>query len=229
MKRRFSLIIFDLDGTLVDSAPDICRSLNAVLAGHGLRGVNADAVRGALREGQRTMIERMLERVGGSPALADTVQKQFRDRYDRDLIIDTAPYPGVRETLAAVHGDVMQAIASNKPGVWTRRIADALGFTAHMRSVVGGDEVSARKPDPAILLEICRRLDVPPERTLSVGDSSIDLEAARAAGMPAALFQYGYGGAALAAAAARRAAADPPCWLVDRIPEILPLVDETAV
>src|SRR5262249_22970197 len=151
MQRRFSLIIFDLDGTLVDSAPDICRSLNAVLAEHGLPGVNADAVRGALGEGQRTMIERMLARVGRNLALADAVQKQFRARYDRALIVDTAPYPGVRETLAAIPGDLMLAIASNKPGGWTRRIAGALGFTAHMRSVLGGDEVSARKPDPAIL------------------------------------------------------------------------------
>jgi phosphoglycolate phosphatase len=229
MQRRFSLIIFDLDGTLVDSAPDICRSLNAVLAAHGLEGVNADAVRGALGEGQRAMIERMLTRVGGSLALADIVQKQFRERYDRDLILDTAPYPGVRETLAAVHPDVMQAIASNKPGGWTRRIAEALGFTAHMRAVIGGDEVSARKPNPAILLEICRRLDVPPERTLSVGDSPIDLQAARAAGMPVALFRHGYGSADLAAAAGPRAAADPPCWLVDRLTEILLLLGVTDV
>src|SRR5262249_19176091 len=158
------------------------------------------------------------------------VMMRFRKIYDQNLTGLSTLYPEVKETLRALPRDLPQAVASNKPGSWTRRILAEFGIDGAFRWVLGGDEVSARKPDPAILVELCKRADVDPARTLNVGDTGIDWETARAVKMPMALCTYGYGEAAVverarAAISGDSAAVDggeeAPLHLLDRFSQVL--------
>ena len=188
---RYQLILFDLDGTLVDSVPDLTTALSLMLAELGLPGHDEGTVRQIIGEGQRSLVERALLRA----------VLRFRRHYSDNLCVRTRLYDGVRETLHALSANFPLAVATNKPGHWARTLCEVLELSPLFRWVLGEDDVGARKPDPKLLLELCRRAAVPVERTLFVGDSRIDWRAAEAAGMDLALCTYGYGGEAMRTAA----------------------------
>lgn len=206
---RYQLILFDLDGTLVDSVPDLTTALSLMLAELGLPAHDEGTVRQIIGEGQRSLVERALLRAGAaeSPqagladAVIDDAVLRFRRHYSDNLCVRTRLYDGVRETLHALSASFPLAVATNKPGHWARTLCEVLELSPLFRWVLGEDDVGARKPDPKLLLELCRRAAVPVERTLFVGDSRIDWRAAEAAGMDLALCTYGYGGEAMRSAA----------------------------
>lgn len=239
----YELVLFDLDGTLVDSAPDLRVAVNRALAERGLPGHDLEAVRRMIGEGQRVLIDRALraalaaageEAPASLDALIDEVLPRFRAHYDAHLIVDTVPYPTVTDTLAALArpGRAM-GIATNKPGAWARRIAKALGFAAHMGAgdgdwepwVLGEDDVGRRKPDPTLPLHLCARAGVSPRRTLYVGDSLIDMRTAEAAGMDLALCTYGYLDPATRAQVDAGQAPTPLRWTLDRLGALPTLLD----
>lgn len=188
------LVLFDLDGTLIDSAPDLCHALNQALHEVGLPQPDVDAVRRMIGEGQRVLVERALRWAGGDPALiqTDDVLARFRRHYSAHLVEKTVLYPGVRETLAALSPRLPLAVATNKPGEWARRILAAFGLSEQFRWVLGEDDIGRRKPDPLLLLTLCERAGVHPSAALMVGDSAIDLAAAEAAGLRMAFCTYGF-------------------------------------
>ena len=180
---RYRLLIFDLDGTLIDSAPDLCTALGRALGERGLPEPDVATTRRLVGEGQRVLIERALAWAGldpDTPGLVEQVLPRFRLHYSEHLCERTTVYPGVEAALGALPRP--QAVATNKPGAWARRLVESLRLGGSLSWVLGEDDVGARKPDPRLLLHIAALAGVRPEEALMIGDSANDAEAARAAG-----------------------------------------------
>jgi phosphoglycolate phosphatase len=144
-------------------------------------------------------------------------------------VVDTACYPGVVDTLHAMPRHLRLAVATNKPGEWARRIVSATRIADAFEWVIGGDEVRARKPDPAIIHDLCQRADMPVQRVLYVGDSAIDLETAEAAEVSVVMCTYGYGEATTMDAVREKlrqtgAAGAQRHYLIDSFSQLLPIV-----
>lgn len=188
-------IIFDLDGTLVDTAPDLTGALNAVLAKAGHRPVSEAETRRMVGRGARALIENALAATGAPPD-ADLVTRMLADYlefYGDHLADHSAPFPNVAETLAALRDEGFRlAVCTNKPHALSRRLLRAVGLDRHFAAVLGGDSLPVRKPDPGHLIETVRQAGGQPERAVMVGDSVTDLAAARAADIPVVLVSFGY-------------------------------------
>lgn len=187
-------LIFDLDGTLVDSAPDIAAAGNAVLAAEGLPPVPFAQARGFIGNGAAVFVQRM-ERTASAtndPARTPRMVRAFIERYEHAHGL-TQPYDGVPETLRALAaaGHPM-ALCTNKPEIPARHLLAALGWSDLFPVLVGGDTVGILKPDPAPLLAAADRLGQDPASILFVGDSETDAETAARAAVPFALFTGGY-------------------------------------
>jgi phosphoglycolate phosphatase len=196
------LVVFDLDGTLVDSSRDIAASLNAALGrvAPGTPAIPLEQVLDFVGEGARLLIERALAHAGLTLP-ADEVLALYLDCYRERLLDETRLYPGVGDaldTLAAA--GVTLAVLTNKPGDMSRTILAGLGVAGHFARVLGAGDVAARKPDPAGLRLLLGELVVAPEQAWMVGDSATDVLAARAAGIRAAGVGWGFHTAALRAA-----------------------------
>ncbi len=187
------LIVFDLDGTLVDSRRDLADSTNDVLESYGAAPLSMDAVTAMVGEGAKVLVERALRSAGLDPAEPDALRR-FRDFYDRRLLNHTRPYDGIPEVVASLGRDGHTlAVLTNKPQAPSERLLAALDLAPHFRHVVGGDTALPRKPDPAGLLDLMRREGAAPDATWLVGDSMIDVETARRAGVHLCVALYGFG------------------------------------
>jgi phosphoglycolate phosphatase len=189
-------VVWDLDGTLIDSAADIARSLNRLFAELGLAPLGLDRVRGLIGEGVATLIERALAVAGKPrgelPAGRDLVAR-FLSLYSEDAGRSTRLYPGAREALQKLGGSgVRHAICTNKPEQITRKILSDLDVGRHFETVIGGDTLARRKPDPLPLKAALAGLDVPSSEALMIGDSAIDVATARAAGVMIGVVSFGY-------------------------------------
>jgi phosphoglycolate phosphatase len=186
-------ILFDLDGTLVDSAADLREALNALLAEEELPPLSTDAVKGIIGDGVAKLVERALAVRGRELDRLDERVARFMELYEPNAARLTRPYPGVPETLAALRSAGMRlAVVTNKPQAATLRILEALGVGGFFQAVVGGDTLTKRKPDPAPLLHAIATLGARPGETVMVGDNHHDVAAAHAAGLPAVIVTYGY-------------------------------------
>lgn len=193
--RAHAACLFDLDGTLIDSAPDLHASLNHCLHRRDLPSVDEDLVRRWVGQGARRLIEQALAQLG-QPAVAadiDAMFAAFLDYYEAHVVEHSRLYPGVQETLGALHAaGIPMACVTNKYEGLSRHLLAEIGLADFLPVVIGGDTLDERKPHPAPLLEACARLRQPVARSLMVGDSSNDIDAARAAGMPVVCVSYGY-------------------------------------
>ncbi len=188
------LVVFDLDGTLIDSRRDLADSVNALLAELGRAPLEQTVVAAMVGEGARLLVNRALEMrglVADRPGALD----RFLELYDDRLLAHTRAYEGIPELLDALNEDerVMMAVLTNKPRNATRRILDGLGLSRHFKEVLGGDGPFPRKPDPAALQHLIEAANATRETTMMVGDSRIDLQTARAAGTHVTLARYGFG------------------------------------
>ncbi len=191
-KFRPKAIVFDLDGTLVDTASDIVAALDALLIEYGRRAVGQAAGRGMIGDGARVLIERGFAATGGPAPDLDSAVRRWFEIYSADIARQSRPYASVRETLAELgNRGIRLAVCTNKADAPTRLLLQAVGLSAHFAAVVGGD-VPHRKPDPRHILSALEPLGVAPAEALMVGDSPNDANAARAAGMPLVLVDYGY-------------------------------------
>jgi phosphoglycolate phosphatase len=192
---RFPLIVFDLDGTLVDSLPDIAGALNRGLHELGRPPVAPAVVRTLVGEGVVRLAEKALA-LQGPPSPADTAALADRVRgiYRERPCVSTALYPRMAEALLALraHPDRRLCVLTNKPGEVTRPLLAALALPVSFDAVVGDGDGHPRKPDPAALRALHARFAVAPADTLVVGDGLPDLAVARAAGSPAAAALWGY-------------------------------------
>ncbi len=191
-------VLFDLDGTLLDTAADIALALNRTLADFGLAKTPVDDVRALVGRGSQILIERAAAAQGhaleeaGRLAMVERFFHYYGELEESDE--DTAqPYAGAADSLRILHdAGLHTGVVTNKQ----HRFADALlrrrGLSGWLDVVVGGDTCARRKPDPQPLLFACESLHISPQQTLMVGDSVNDVQAARAAGMPVVCVSYGY-------------------------------------
>jgi phosphoglycolate phosphatase len=184
----FRLILFDLDGTLADTQADLAAAVNATRRWAGLPPLGLPAIRGAIGDGARVLIERTVSFSGP----VEEPLRFFIDYYGTHYAVETRLYPGVPEMLEATR-DRLRAIVTNKPERISRKILKALAVDGHFVDVIGGDSLPARKPDPAGILALMARHGIPQAETLMVGDSPVDIAAARAAGVACAVLESGYG------------------------------------
>ncbi len=189
---QFDTIIFDLDGTLVDTADDLAAALNHVLAGMGRPEVAPASVRHLVGRGARALLERGLAASGGaSAAELDSGLTGFLAYYAAHLAVHSRPFAGVEPALDRLAGQGFQmGICTNKPAAMARDLIDHLGWGGRFRALLGGDSLPFRKPDPRHLRETLARTGG--RRMIFVGDSTVDAETAKNAAVPLVLLSHGY-------------------------------------
>jgi len=206
------LALVDLDGTLVDTVPDIAYCVDATLERLTLLRQGEERVRAWVGEGVETLLRRALaECLGEEPgdALLAEALAGFSALYDENTSVRSRIYPGVEEGLERLHGlGVRLACVTNKPRRFTDKLLTEVGLRNRFALVVAGDTLPAKKPDPLPLLHAARHFGVPPDEALLVGDSVTDVRAARAAGFAVVCVSYGYNDAAAIDAAAPDAVVD---------------------
>ena len=194
-RRRFDAVLFDLDGTLVETAPDLCAALNHCLVLAGRPPVSVAEVRHMVGDGARALLRRGLAAAGAPPAEAE-VERWFEAllaRYGEHVADASAAFEGVVETLDAMSvAGGRHGLCTNKPILHTRILLDALDLARRFEVVLGGDSLPVRKPHPRHLLAALEAMGVEPSRAAMVGDSANDVAAARAAGLPVVLVSFGY-------------------------------------
>jgi len=188
----WSVVFFDLDGTLVDSASDIAEAINRLRVELGHAAVDEATVRSWIGDGARQLVSQALRHAGDTRDV-DTVMPRFMQHYEDCLLLDPRLYPGVDATLRALRAaGVRMAVCTNKPAPCVPPLLDAMGIAGYFEAVLGAGELPERKPDPAPLLHLAGRFGVPVTQCLMVGDSSADAGAAIAAGAPLVMVRYGY-------------------------------------
>jgi phosphoglycolate phosphatase len=202
------IIVFDLDGTLVDSVPDLLASANRVMAARGLLPFSRADIVPMIGDGAGVLVKRLLaarDQVAGPADFND-----FLADYMAHAAIETQPYPDVPETLQRLLDTGWRlAVCTNKPAAPARAVLDALDLTRFFTTIGGGDTYPVRKPDPAHLLNVIRDAGADPSAALMVGDHHNDLAAAAGAGIPSIFASWGYGSGAEATASAERFADIP--------------------
>mgnify|MGYP001027965949 CR=1 FL=1 len=208
------LIVFDLDGTLADTVPDITAALNHALAALGRPGYPEEAVPAMIGGGEEAFLRRALG--PGHQEAYPELRRRYLEYYAAHLVDHTRLYPGVRETLTALRPRKL-AVLSNKLAFLVEGIVHRLGLTPFFQAVRGGDSYGVLKPEPEGLAALIRELGATPGRTLMVGDKPADVLAGRGAGCATVAVTYGYG------EPARLQAAGPDA-LIGSLPELVPLV-----
>ncbi len=190
------LVMFDLDGTLVDSVPDLAAAIDSMLAQLGRAPAGVERVRDWIGNGAPVLVRRALagqmDHAGVDAGEAEHALGLFMQAYAGGHALTTV-YPGVAHTLAWLKAQgVALAVITNKPERFVEPLLDELGLGGHFRWIVGGDTLPRQKPDPAGLLHVLRLAEVEPAQALFVGDSRNDIRAARAAAVSCVGLRYGY-------------------------------------
>src|SRR6266849_2067314 len=207
-------LIFDLDGTLIDSQRDLIRSVHAMLQEMGREPLHEDTISSYIGHGAPQLVGR---------ALGNTATEEERDRalkfflayYEDHKMDSTCAYPGVPEALKQLAGFPM-AILTNKPVRISVRILEELGLTKYFRAVYGGNSFETKKPDPLGARTILREFGAAPAAAILIGDSEVDVQTARNAGTLAAAVNYGFG--------AHDRTAHPADIYLDRLTDLVPLI-----
>lgn len=203
-RRDIGAVLFDLDGTLLDTAPDMAGALNALRIEEGLEPLPFMRLRPHVSHGAARLV-----RVGFDVDEGDRferLRRRFLDIYRGALAVGTTPFPGIERVLAILEANSLPwGVVTNKPGWLTDPLLARLGLLQRAGVVVSGDTLAQRKPHPQPLLHAAGQLGVAPGRVAYVGDAERDIQAARAAGMPAIVAGFGY----------LDAADDPAAWQPD--------------
>ena len=193
------LAVFDLDGTLIDSRRDLADSANEMLAGYGAARLPDDAIVSMIGCGVGTLVRRVISAAGVETSLEDALPR-FVAAYDRRLTVHTRPYDGIPGLLDQLQSrQVAMAVLTNKPLEQTRKILDLFDLTSYFGWVVGGDGPWPRKPAPDALNFLMNQASSGPAETTLIGDSIVDLQTSRNAGVRICLARYGFGFADLPA------------------------------
>ena len=188
-------LLFDLDGTLVDTAPDLHHALNSTLGSVELGPVDIELTRHWVGHGAKKMISSALEQHNerSADAIVEKLYTSFLAYYRRHIAIFSKPFPGVSLTIQHLaHKGCKLGVVTNKRYDLSELLLKELNLLRYFSLVVGGDTLSVAKPKPDPLLHACKELDTPPERAIFVGDSITDVACARSAGCPIVLVPYGY-------------------------------------
>jgi phosphoglycolate phosphatase len=207
------LVIFDLDGTLIDTAQDLTTAANRTLAGFGGEPCTVAEIVAAVGDGVGALVDRVLPAGNVDP---ETALRIFREHYADCLLDTTRPFDGIEELLDSL-GEQRVALATNKPLRYTHMILEGLGWMTRFDPVMGGDSLPRKKPDPMVIHRICERHGVDPSRALMIGDSPQDIAAGRSAGAKTCGVTWGFRGAELL----REAGAD---WIAEEPAELLAII-----
>lgn len=192
------VLIFDLDGTLIDSVPDLALSLNQMLTALDRTPFPIDIIRSWVGNGAAVLTKRALSgNIEIDPELDPTLVEKalsiFLNFYEQNVCVDTTLYPNVKNTLETLHkNDFRLVIVTNKPEQFVRPILETLGLNHLFEMVVGGDSLPKRKPDPMQIEHVCKTLQVDAAKCIMIGDSKNDIYAATAANMQSIGLTYGY-------------------------------------
>ncbi len=188
-----ALVVFDLDGTLIDSAPDMHRAVNLMLADMGCPPLSLPEIRTMVGDGASALIARALAARQCVTADPTKALEQFLEHYEENPTAFTPTFPGVPETLERLQAiGLTLAICTNKPTRLTHMILERLGINRFFVRVIAGDTLPFRKPDPRALIEVLNVFGTPPAAAIMVGDSEVDAATAHAANVPFVLMTYGY-------------------------------------
>lgn len=220
---RYHAILFDLDGTLLDSSRDLIHSLNLTLKQLNFPAIDYARSVSFIGDGIQMLIKRALAYVqSGDPGtdvdttLLQRAEELYLRLYWEHMLDTTLPYPGVTETLGTLHGLPM-AVISNKAFRYTRMLLRHFHFEQYFQLILGGDSLPRKKPHPQPLLHAAGQFRIEPQHCLMVGDSEKDITAAKNAGMPVCAVTYG-----LSPKATLRA--QNPDYLIDRMTDLLKIV-----
>jgi phosphoglycolate phosphatase len=185
---RYRAVLFDLDGTLVDSYAALAEAVNFARRGQGLGELNEARIKGFVGDG----LERLLQRAFECERIPHGVQEAFESRYDEICCVESRVLEDVEETLAALRElGVAMAVCTNKPTCFSKKILDYLNLSPHFRAIVGPDLAGARKPDGRHVLRTLEEAGCSADGALFVGDMPIDVEAARNGGIDVAVVTSG--------------------------------------
>jgi phosphoglycolate phosphatase len=212
------VLIFDLDGTLIDSGIDLALSVNATLKEMGRQPLPHDRIFSYVGQGAARLIEQALGS-GATPEQCEQGLAFFLSYYRQHMLDNTVTYPGVREGLAALEGMPM-AVLTNKPVRFSRQILEGLGLASYFRYIYGGNSFETKKPNPAGMGVLMRDFGAAPAQVMLVGDSEIDVQTARNAGTWCCCVSYGLGVA--------RLADFPPDLMVDSLTQLADQLDRQA-
>ena len=202
-------VLFDLDGTLLDSAPDMLATVNLMRASRGAGPMALDALRPHVSKGARAMVAAAFP--DADAAERDTWIPEFLAIYETELGRHGAVFDGVDAMLGALEdAGTVWGIVTNKPEYLARPLIPILGWDKRCAVLIGGDTLPRRKPDPLPLTVAAKRIGIAPAECVYVGDDERDIAAARAAGMPSVVALWGY----------RLAEDDPVAWLGDAMVEL---------
>ncbi len=189
------IVVFDLDGTLVDTAPDLIHTLNTILEAESIPALAFETARPMIGAGVRPLLERALAERGRFPgeAAMDALFARYIRSYQDHIADHSRPYPGLEGALdrLGAHGFAL-AVCTNKYESLSLRLLDALGLTQRFAAICGQDTFSMKKPDPETLRLTIARAGGDPARAVMVGDSETDVSVARAAGIPVIGVDFGY-------------------------------------
>ncbi len=189
--KEIEAIIFDLDGTLIDSVFDLAISVNHTLAKLGFGERSVEEIRGFVGDGVQKLIARSLG--DGDPELRKKGLRIFRQHYDAHLLDHTTLYDGVDETLKALSSDYRLAVLTNKSEGFTNKIVQGLGVAHYFAAIIGGDTLTVKKPDPAAIFLLAEKWRIPPARLLMVGDHATDIQVGINAGCRTVFLTNGLG------------------------------------
>ncbi|HBF12541.1 MAG TPA: phosphoglycolate phosphatase [Deltaproteobacteria bacterium] len=187
------LLIFDLDGTLIDSRADIANATNHVLQHYGLPALGMDTITRFIGSGVRQLMAAAFDYLQAIQPSTEEIVTLFNEFYSRHYCEYTKWYPGAKETLQRIDQQVILTLATNKPRLFTDPILKKLGGIHFFKSIVCGGDDAPKKPDPTGVLRLLKEYDVPPSEALFVGDSLIDWQTCQAAGgIDMAYADYGF-------------------------------------
>jgi phosphoglycolate phosphatase len=185
-------ILFDLDGTLVDTAPDLGLALNLLRAEHGLAPVSADQIRPQASHGARGLLALGFDIHPGDPRF-DPLRQRLLLHYSENLCRDSRLFPGIPELLDSFARHALPwGVVTNKPARFTEPLMSLLELSEKAACIVSGDTCAEPKPHPGPLLHACKLIDVEPQHCLYIGDAERDIQAAQRAAMPALVAAWGY-------------------------------------
>lgn len=184
------LIIFDLDGTLLDSSVDIANSINYAIEPYGVKPITIQETISLIGEGITRLMEKVIEREG-IIADRDSLTERFLEHYSAHLADNTTVYPGVKKTLEQLN-DYKKAVMSNKREALSVKTLDNLGLLKYFDLVTGSDTTSKKKPSPLPILYVLSKLNIKSQEAVIVGDSNYDIEAGKAARIKTIAVTYGY-------------------------------------
>lgn len=194
-KKSRPTLLFDLDGTLAETAPDLCNAMNHVLENRGLAPVPTQTVRGMIGGGAKMILQRGLASHGVTlpEAELDKEVEVFVAWYKENIDTHSYVYEGIQSILTAAHqADIALGVVTNKRFDLSDRLLTRLGLRDYFPVLLAGDSLPTRKPDPATIYEAMRQLDSDPSQTLMIGDSEADTMAAQSAGIGCICVTFGY-------------------------------------